>query len=129
MALKDFMTDFQHIGIPTNDLDATITFYEQLGFQVLGRFENGPKHFAFLQFGHLTIEAWDGGEVVATDGAINHFCMDTNDIEGAYEAAVSMNLEFVKPGIQDIPTFWDNGTRIFKFYGPNREVIEVCEIG
>lgn len=34
MALKDFMTDFQHIGIPTNDLSATITFYEQLGFQV-----------------------------------------------------------------------------------------------
>lgn len=54
--------------------------------------------------------------------------MDTNDIEGAYEAAVAMNLEFVKLGIQDIPTFWDNGTRIFKFYGPNREVIEVCEI-
>ena len=29
MEIKDFCTGVQHIGIPTNDIEETIRFYEQ----------------------------------------------------------------------------------------------------
>ena len=33
MNLNQYMTGIQHIGIPTNDIDATLDFYHKLGFE------------------------------------------------------------------------------------------------
>lgn len=35
MHIKENATGIQHIGIPTKDMDATIRFYESLGFERL----------------------------------------------------------------------------------------------
>ena len=35
MTFKDISTGLQHIGMPTNDIEGTIRFYEALGFEVL----------------------------------------------------------------------------------------------
>ena len=32
--IKNQITGIQHIGIPTNDIDKTITFYQGLGFEI-----------------------------------------------------------------------------------------------
>ena len=32
MKISDFCTGLQHIGVPTNDIERTKAFYEQLGF-------------------------------------------------------------------------------------------------
>ncbi len=40
MKLKEYMTGIQHIGIPTNDLELTIQFFETLGFTVVLRIDS-----------------------------------------------------------------------------------------
>ena len=34
MNLKDQMNGIQHVGVPTNDIETTIKFYEALGFKI-----------------------------------------------------------------------------------------------
>lgn len=34
MKLKEQLNGIQHVGIPTNDIEKTIRFYETLGFEV-----------------------------------------------------------------------------------------------
>ena len=34
MNLKDQMNGIQHVGVPTNDIETTIKFYEALGFEI-----------------------------------------------------------------------------------------------
>lgn len=40
MNLKEQLNGIQHIGIPTNDIEATIDFYEVLGFEIAFRTVN-----------------------------------------------------------------------------------------
>ena len=35
MDLKEQLNGIQHIGIPTNDIEKTIDFYQTLGFELL----------------------------------------------------------------------------------------------
>ena len=37
MNLKEQFNGIQHIGIPTNDIEATIDFYKALGFEIAFR--------------------------------------------------------------------------------------------
>lgn len=72
--MSDFTTDLQHSGMPAKNLDETIEFYTQkLGFDLVGIFHNGENRCAFLRYGHLTIETWEGDPVAMKDGAINHW--------------------------------------------------------
>ena len=79
-----FTTDLQHSGMIAKDLDETIKFYrEVMGFELAGLFMNGENRCAFLRYGHLTIETWEGDPAPMTTGAINHWAFDTPDIEAA----------------------------------------------
>ena len=53
-----------HIGIPTVDADATIEFYERLGFTVIGRFANPRTNSlaVFLRLGNAVLEIYEGKE-------------------------------------------------------------------
>lgn len=124
-----FTTDFQHSGMPAKDLDETIKFYtETLGFELAGLFHTGENRCAFLRYGHLTIETWEGDPAPMTTGAINHWAFDTPDIEAAFKNAQELGLNFKDTEIQSIPTFWEKGIRYFNIYGPNGETIEFCQI-
>lgn len=102
-----FTTDFQHSGMVAKDLDETIAFYtEKLGFEVAGIFHNGENRCAFLRYGHLTIETWEGEPAPMTTGAINHWAFDTPDIEAAFENAKELGLKFKDTEIQHIDSFW-----------------------
>ena len=114
-----FTTDLQHSGMIARDLDETIEFYtKKLGFEVA----------AFLRYGHLTIETWEGEPAPMTTGAINHWAFDTPDIEAAFENAKELGLNFKDTEIQHIDSFWEHGIRYFNVYGPNGETIEFCQI-
>uniref|UniRef100_UPI003FF09606 VOC family protein n=1 Tax=Bifidobacterium adolescentis TaxID=1680 RepID=UPI003FF09606 len=66
-----FTTDLQHSGMIAKDLDETIKFYrEVMGFELAGLFMNGENRCAFLRYGHLTIETWEGDPAPMTTGAI-----------------------------------------------------------
>ena len=45
MELREQLNGIQHVGIPTNDIETTIAFYEKLGFEMAFRTvnDNGEK--------------------------------------------------------------------------------------
>lgn len=43
MNLKTYTTGIQHIGIPTNDIEKTIEFYQKLGFEIALRTVNEER--------------------------------------------------------------------------------------
>lgn len=129
MKLTDYVTGFQHVGIPAVDLDETIAYYKHLGFKEAGYFPNGNEHCAFMQLGNLMIETYSGEITKARqEGSISHVSINTTDIDKAYEAAKELKLNIVENEIQSIPTFWDNGIKYFNVIGPNNEKLEFCQI-
>ena len=53
MNLKDQMNGVQHVGVPTNDIETTIKFYEALGFKIAFQTVNeaANEKVAFLKLG------------------------------------------------------------------------------
>ena len=59
MHIKENATGIQHIGIPTKDMDATIRFYESLGFERLYETRNKEEDVGrviFFQLHDLILE-------------------------------------------------------------------------
>ena len=120
----------QHIGIPTNDMNATIDFYQRLGFKII--FETvliaENCRVCFFKFDNLCIEAYENSQAVMKSGSIDHIAIDTTDIETTFEFAKQEGFKLLDNEIQFIPEFWANGVKFFKIEGPNKENIEFCQI-
>lgn len=127
MALSEYVTGIQHVGIPTNDMKATLAFYEALGFHLAYRTVNGSERVCFLQLGNLCIETYENGNAALKAGAVDHIAIDVMDIEASYRAVQAMGCDFLGEGISYLP-FWERGIRYFVILGPNREKIEFCQI-
>ena len=58
MDLKTYTTGIQHIGIPTNDIEKTIAFYQKLGFEIALQTvnEEADEKVVFLELETLVIE-------------------------------------------------------------------------
>lgn len=127
MEIKDFCTGIQHVGIPTNDIKATIAFYEQLGFQVAFQTVNQGEPVAFLQLGNLVIETYQNKSAVMQAGAIDHFALDVKDIDALYRVVKEKNFLLLdNQQVNSLP-FWEHGVKFFIIQGPNKERIEFCE--
>ena len=121
MAFSKIATGLQHIGIPTNDLNQTIDFYQSLGFELAHRTANGDEQVAFLQLGNLMIETYQNFKAAQINGAVDHIAINVTDVEEARRIADSMGLEVIEEG--QLP-FWENGVKYFTILGPNREKLE-----
>ena len=117
----------QHVGIPTKKFDESGDFYQSLGFKLVNTEDNQGSRVAFYQLGTLMLESWESPqEALGKVGAINHIALDTNDINRAFAEVQKLNVQFVENGIQSLP-YWENGIKYFNFYGPNKEIFEVCQ--
>jgi 4-hydroxyphenylpyruvate dioxygenase-like putative hemolysin len=124
MMIKDYSNGVQHIGLPTNDMEATISFYKKLGFELVHK-KTTDCRVCFLQLQNLVIETYENKQAVLKPGAIDHIAIDCTDIEACY---VEANNTGLKPtAIEGLP-FWKKGVKFFKIEGPNRETIEFCKI-
>lgn len=127
MGAEQWVSGIQHIGIPTSDIEKTISFYEKLGFVVEHRNQvpsNGAQ-VAFLRLKNLVIETYaEGGN--GLDGAINHIALDCTDIEAAYQWVTEHGFTVLSQGIEKLP-FWENGVEFFIIEGPNKERVEFCQ--
>ena len=47
MDLKNYSTGVQHIGIPTNDIDKTVDFYQKIGFEIAHEAMDGEVRVVF----------------------------------------------------------------------------------
>lgn len=126
MEVKDFCTGVQHIGIPTNNLDETIRFYEQLGFNVALKTQNGEETVAFLQLYNLVIETYENKAAAMQAGAIDHIAIDVKEIDALFENVKAKGIHLLDNQVNALP-FWENGVRFFTILGPNKEKIEFCE--
>lgn len=126
MDIKDFCIGIQHIGIPTNDIEETIQFYERLGFHVIFATRNNDVTVAFLQLHNLIIETYENKSAIMQFGAIDHIALDVKDIDNLFKIIKSKNFRLLDDEIQSLP-FWEKGVKFFTILGPNKEKIEFCE--
>lgn len=121
MAFAKLATGVQHIGVPTNDIEKTIAFYEKLGFVNVHQVDNNGELVAFLKLGDLVIETYQNGKAVGAAGAVDHIAINVTDVDEARRIADGLGLEVIEAG--QLP-FWSNGVKYFTVLGPNREKIE-----
>jgi catechol 2,3-dioxygenase-like lactoylglutathione lyase family enzyme len=123
---QNFAAGIQHIGIPTNDMNATKDFYLSLGFEVA--FETVTDcPVCFLKLGNMVVETYENGQALMKPGAVDHISLDSSDIEAAFEFAKKGGYKLLGDKIESLP-FWKNGVRFFKIEGPNKETIEFCQM-
>lgn len=121
-----------HIGLGTNDIEATVKWYEEvLGFKEYGRCvapDGTPCRF--LTDGYLNYEVFQpvGGVDPAVAGKVDHISFVSEDIEKDYAEAMAAGHKCTTNGIESIPTAWTNGCRYFKIATSTGEEIEFCQI-
>ena len=98
-SLAGYFDDLAHMGIPTDDLQTTIAFWEKLGFKKQGLFDtdNQGHQVVFMKAGHLMLEIWDSDGAVRQTGAINHISLNVEDADGAYRAAKAEGFNVKEP--------------------------------
>lgn len=120
----------QHIGIPTNDIKATIRFYESLGFKVAYRTFNRDlgcnEEVAFLVLKDLVIEVFENHKAALKNGAIDHIALNVVDIEIAFDFVRKLGYELINKEILYL-SFWKKGIRFFTIIGPNKEKVEFSQ--
>lgn len=128
MDIKNYCTGIQHIGIPTNDIEETIRFYESLGFHVALATLNKKANemVAFMQLHNLIIEAYENKSAALQSGAIDHIAIDVKNIDSLFEEIKTKGFSLLDMQVRSLP-FWDNGVKFFTIVGPNKEKIEFCE--
>ena len=128
MELKEELNGIQHIGIPTNDIEESIRFYETLGFEAAFRTVNtqANEKVAFLKLSSLVIETYENKAAKMQAGAIDHVAIDVKNIETVYECINEAGLNTTNDTIHYLP-FWENGVRFFTIEGPNKEKVEFSQ--
>ncbi|MGN0231643.1 MAG: VOC family protein [Muribaculaceae bacterium] len=124
--LSEYSSGIQHVGIPTNDIEATVRFYEALGFVNEYSTRNGDELVAFLRMGNLVIETYQNHKAALCDGAINHIAIDVKNIDDLYAEIRRDGLKVFDNSMSQLP-FWENGIKYFIIEGPNAERLEFCE--
>lgn len=121
------VTGLQHIGLPTNDMDATVKFYRSLGFEIAHETVNNGERVCSLRLGSVCVESYENGQAAGKAGAIDHICLDVTDVDAAWEAVRAAGYQPLESEIQALP-FWDKGVRFFNILGPNGEKVEFGQI-
>lgn len=127
--MENYITGLQHIGVPTKDIEASIAFYESLGFKTIYETVlDGATRFAYLELKGLVIETFETDAPADATGAIDHITLDVTDIDAIYALAKEKGYTITDGGgINSLP-LWDNGIKYIMLEGPSRERVELTQI-
>lgn len=105
MDLKTYTTGIQHIGIPTNDIEKTIAFYQKLGFEIALQTvnEEADEKVAFLELETLVIETYENKAAKMESGAIDHVAINVKDIEEVYRYIEAEKMNTTKDIVKRVP--------------------------
>ena len=128
MKIEDYAKGLAHIGIPTEDLDTTILFYNEIGFEIelLTTDPNTGGRVAFMKLGNIMIEAYEGQGAAMCYGAIEHIAINVTDVEEVYQMICRRALNTLDDEIHFLP-YWENGVKYFTIEGPNKEKVEFSQ--
>ena len=127
MRFSENITGIQHIGIPTMNVEKSVAFYKALGFEEKLREKGLRGPVVFMGQKNLMLEFYVPEACAGCAGAVDHFAIDVQDVDAAFEEAKKMGLKLLDQEIQSRP-FWANGVRFFNLEGPNQEKIEFSQI-
>lgn len=122
----EYIRGLQHIGIPTRDVEKTISFYEGLGFHTTYRLHNEEHNVAFLENQGMVVETYLG-DMAGRTGAIDHITLDVTDIQKVFDWVKENGYTLLDPEIITLP-FFDKGCSYFMIEGPNKERVEFNQI-
>lgn len=105
MDLKTYTTGIQHIGIPTNDIEKTIAFYQKLGFEIALQTvnEEADEKVVFLELETLVIETYENKAAKMESGAIDHVAINVKDIEEVYRYIEAEKMNTTKDIVKRVP--------------------------
>ncbi|MBN1411769.1 MAG: VOC family protein [Spirochaetales bacterium] len=88
-----------HVCLNVKNLDASVSYYTQLGFKIKFWFtREGKKHGIYLEIADGNyIEIFENpslGEVV--NNGINHFCLETDDMDSLIENLEKKGIPFTQ---------------------------------
>lgn len=128
MKVKAKITGIQHVGIPTNDMQLSVEFYQSIGFEIAHETINpaSGERVVFLELGNLMMEIYESSEATHRIGAIDHVALDVVDIEDVFQSIRADGHRMLDPEVCSLP-FWEHGVKFFTILGPNEEKIEFCE--
>lgn len=111
MEWNENITGLQHIGIPTNDMDKTVDFYQKIGFEIAHEAMDGEVRVVFLKLKDLVLETYENKAAALCDGAVDHIALNVMNIEEAYKFITGLGIKILTE-ITFLP-FWDNGVKFF----------------
>ena len=130
------MNGWSHLGIPVSDLDRSITYYSQFGFNQVMLAEipqdDEAVRVAMLERGDFLLEAYqlvaeDLEEVrTRSDGHIDHIAFGVRDCDQAFGEVRSAGLKTLEDAPVHLP-FWEKGVKYFNVRGPDGEKLEFNE--
>ncbi|MBR2528007.1 MAG: VOC family protein [Blautia sp.] len=128
MKIADYATGLQHIGIPTKDIDETVLFYTELGFEVAHSTSdpNTGGRVLFLKLGNLLLETYEAEDAPSCRGSIEHIAINVTDVEAVYDTICKRGMNSLEDVIHFLP-YWEKGVRYFTIEGPNKEKVEFSQ--
>ncbi|MBM7651888.1 VOC family protein [Neobacillus cucumis] len=116
-----------HVGIFVSDLQASLSFYQEIvGMELKNQFTiaDGAITLAFLGFNgsdETELELVHGGDPnLPSEGKVNHVAFLVDDIEEEFGRLKQLEVNFLSEAVDTLP----NGYRNFFVQGPDREKVE-----
>jgi len=125
------MLGLHHIGLYTPDIEASVAFYEKIGFAVSARFAQptGLK-IAFINVGSCCIELLQPTEAALAQrgaGIVDHIAVEVKNLAPIVARLREAGIAFLTEAPNQLAMF-AHGSQCIFFEGPSGERLELFEV-
>ena len=127
----------QHVGIPVTNIQASKTFYSNLGFEqaMQANFTHDGETGTciMMQQGNIVMELYQLPQkelpaiAARKDGHIDHVAFDVADIDATFAILKAAGYHIIEAAPVYL-SFWKKGCKYFNILGPDGERLEFNEV-
>lgn len=127
------VSGLSHVGLPTGDIDASIEFYKQFGFEILVRkYNENGWNYAYISNGGCVIGLPQriGGKTAErpAPGPIDHLALACRNIEALYGYCAGKGYKMLSPGIESNGIWTPKACRSFMIEAPDGVRLEFQQL-